>query len=154
MGAERLDGLAVICRAGSFVFGLPVEHVSETMRPLPVEPLSGMPSYIAGLSIVRGVPMPVVDAARMLGEAGPRPSGRFVAIRTGSRRAVIAVDDVLGVRSVARGSLHDLPALLGDASAEVIASMGTLDAGLLLVLRSARLVPASVWATLDAGGAS
>ena len=40
---------------------LPLEHVVETMRPLPVEPLGDAPRFILGLSIVRGEPIPVVD---------------------------------------------------------------------------------------------
>ncbi len=146
------SGLAVICRVGSIVCALPAEHVAETMRPLPVEPLAGMPLFIAGVSIVRGAPVPVVDVARLLGGTGPLPAGRFVSIRIGGRRAAIAVDAVLGVRSLRTGTLHDLPPLLRDASADVVGAMGTLDAELLILLQSACIVPKMVWEALDAGG--
>lgn len=146
-------GRAVLCRVGSLVCALPAEHVSETMRPLPVEALAGMPSFVAGLAIVRGVPIPVVDLARLLGASDPRPATRFVAIRIGKRHAAIAVDTVLGVRPVRPESLRELPPLLGEARTDAVAAMGTLDADLVLVLRSARIVPPSVWEALDAGGA-
>jgi purine-binding chemotaxis protein CheW len=138
----------LICRVRSRLCAVPLEHVSETMRPLPVEPLAGMPLFVLGLSVVRGTPMPVIDAARMLGEADTSCPARFVSLRIGARGAVLAVDSVLGVRAVAGDSVAALPPLLVDASTEVVEAVGMLDSHLLLVLRSGRIVPASVWLAL------
>ena len=118
------------------------------MRPLPVERLARMPSFVLGLSVVRGTPAPVIDAAGMLGALDAAPPGRFVAMRIGDRVAVLAVSAVLGVRYLSRDSLGDLPALMGDASVEVVETIGTLDSALLLVLRSGRIVPPGVWDAL------
>lgn len=142
------SGLAVLCRVGSVVCALPAEHVSETMRPLPVEPLAGMPAFIAGLAIVRGVPTPVVDLARLLGVSDPLPATRFVTIRIGDHHAAVAVDAVLGVRAVRGDALHELPPLLGDAGADAVDAVGALDANLVVVLRGARIVPPAVWDAL------
>ncbi len=51
----------------------------------------------------------------------------------------LAVDEVLGVRSVPAGTLTALPPLLRDAQTEHVAAIGILDAELLLVLNGARL---------------
>jgi chemotaxis signal transduction protein len=40
---------------------VPLSHVIEIMRPLPVEPISSVPSFVQGISIIRGIPTPVVD---------------------------------------------------------------------------------------------
>jgi purine-binding chemotaxis protein CheW len=106
-----------------------------------------------GLSIIRGAPVPVVNATSLLGGKESLPT-RFVTVKTGDRRIALAVDAVLGVKAIQAASLQELPPLLRDASAEVVAAIGTLDAELLLVLRSVRLVPEPVWATLEAGGSS
>jgi len=124
------------------------------MRPLAVEPLAGMPSFVSGVSIVRGVPTPVVDGARILGVTGPSNTTRFVALRIATRQVVIAVDAVLGVSSVSREALGELPPLLRDASSDVIDGIGTLDTDLLVLLSGARIVPATVWALLDGGDSS
>jgi purine-binding chemotaxis protein CheW len=144
--------VCVVCRAGTVVCALPVEHVSEMMRPLPVEALAGMPSFVSGVALVRGVPTPVVESTRMLGLAGPPQTTRFVALRIGARQAVMAVDAVLGVSTLSRESLGELPPLLRGASSEVVDGIGRLDAGLLVLLSSAKIVPAAVWALLDAAG--
>jgi purine-binding chemotaxis protein CheW len=145
--------ISVLSRVGSRICAVPIEHVSETMRPLPIEPLAGMPSFVLGVSIVRGAPVPVVDAARMLGVTDASPPGRFISVRIGGHSAVLAVGEVLGVRALAGGWLETLPPLLVEASAGVVEAIGILDADLLVVLRSGRIVPPSVWAAMDAGAA-
>jgi purine-binding chemotaxis protein CheW len=149
---DRNAALSLLCRVQSRLCALPLECVLETMRPLPIEPLSGAPQFVRGLAIIRGEPVPVVDTARLLGTEETRPA-RFVAVKAGARRVALAVDSVLGVRSIPAGSLQELPSLLGDAAADIVSAIGILDAELLLVLHSARLVPEEVWARLDADGA-
>lgn len=142
----------LIVRSDAFLCALPLEHVAETMRPLPVEPLAGMPSFLLGVSIIRGGAVPVVDAARLLGSA-PTAPGRFVTVRLGeTRRVALAVDGVIGVRELPESSLDHLPPLIRNANAEAISAVSTLDAELLLVLRGARLVPEPVWHAIESEG--
>jgi purine-binding chemotaxis protein CheW len=132
------------------VCAVPAEHVSETMRPLAIAPLAGVPSFVLGVSVVRGSAVPVIDAGRLIGVAGaPRPA-MFVALRTGRRAAVLAVDAVLGVVTLASDALAVLPELLRDASTDVVSAIGMHDADLLMVLGTARIVPPSVWTAFDA----
>lgn len=140
---------SLLCRVGDLMCALPLEHVEEAMRPLAVEVIGGLPSFIRGLAIVRGAPIPVIDASSLLGRGTSHPS-RFVTVKTGSRRIALAVDAVVGVVEIPRGSLDALPLLFQDASLDVISAIGTLDADLLLVLRTARLVSEELWAVLDA----
>ena len=132
--------LSLICRVQTRLCALPLEHVVETLRPLPVERVPGAAPFVLGLAVIRGAPLPVVDSARLLGADDAR-AGRFVTVNAGNRRVALAVDCVLGVRAVAPESLHALPPLLHQADTDVIAAIGLLDAELLLVLRSARLLP-------------
>lgn len=152
--ADHSTGLSLLCRVCTRLCALPLEHVVETMRPLPTEPLAGAPHFVRGLAIIRGVPTPVVDAAQLFSADEAQPL-RFVTVRVGGdRRVAVAVDSVLGVRPILAGSLHELPPLLRDARAEVIAAIGALDTELLLVLSSSCLVPENLWTGLEAGGSS
>jgi purine-binding chemotaxis protein CheW len=123
------------------------------MRPLPVEFIGGAPEFVSGLSIIRGVPLPVVDTGSLIGGAGS-PHTRFVIVKAGKHLVALAVDEVLGLRAIPADSLHGLPPLLGDAGADLIATIGSIDAHLLLVLRTARVVPESFWAALELEGVS
>jgi purine-binding chemotaxis protein CheW len=137
--------LSLLCRVGSRLCALGIEHVVETLRPLPIEPVAEMPPFILGLSVIRGVPLPVVDAGRLLGTSDTVRAGRFVVLRLGERRAALAVDAVEGMRVLPSAALRELPALLGQASRDLVAAVGALDAELLLVLRSSRIVPDAAW---------
>jgi purine-binding chemotaxis protein CheW len=142
----------LLCRVGSRIAALDVRDVRETMRPLPIEPLAGAPAFVLGLAIIRGSPMPVVDAGRLLGSSAsssipsisPSPA-RFVSLKLGGRNAALAVDAVLEIRALPAEMLANIPPLLGEAGAALVAVIGALDAQLLLVLQTARLVPDSVW---------
>jgi purine-binding chemotaxis protein CheW len=131
---------------------LPVGVLAETMRPLPITPLPGSPRFVLGVSIIRGEPVPVIDVATLLVDADPTEPTRFVTVEVGERTAALAVDAVLGVRTLPPDEFDALPPLLEGANGDVIAAIGTLDAELLLVLRTGRLVPDSVWSALEREG--
>ena len=139
MTARGVDFL-LLCRAGTRLCGLPSQHVLETLRPLPVQPLAGAPEHVLGLVLIRGIAQPVVDLARLLGEEQAQIT-RYVTIALNGRRVALAVGQVLGIRALARDALQALPPLLRQAGQETIAALGSLDAELLLVLDGARLVP-------------
>jgi purine-binding chemotaxis protein CheW len=123
------------------------------MRPLPVEPLAGAPSFVLGIAIIRGAPTPVVDTAALLGSSGAAPT-RFVTINTGDGAVALAVDAVLGVSQLARDALAGVAPLLREASTDVVASITSLDTALLLVLELSRILPDSAWAAVHATGAA
>jgi purine-binding chemotaxis protein CheW len=123
---------------------VPLAHVIETMRALPVEPLSGTPSFVQGVAMVRGVPTPVVDMGIVLGLPQAAIS-RFVALRVGTRQVVLAVGTVLGVRRLDDSMVQNLPPLLQGASLDAIESIGALDAQMLVVLRSGWKLPDDLW---------
>ncbi|MCB9736806.1 MAG: chemotaxis protein CheW [Deltaproteobacteria bacterium] len=133
---------------------LPVGHVVETLRPLPVSPLEGLPAYVSGVSVVRGAPTPVVDLGALLG-GPPAPPTRWVIVRaTATRALALAVDAVVGLVPAADlGPAAALPPLLASAAAEVVAEVTRRDDALLFVLEAARLVPEGAWAAVDAARA-
>ena len=143
--------LNLVCRVDGVLLAIPVHHVAETMRPRPVEPLTGAPPFVRGVSLIRGGPVPVVDAAALLGRSQRAPT-RFVVLKTGTHRVALAVSEVVGVRELAPERLQGLPPLFGGAPADLVTSIGVLDEALLLVLESGRLVPESLWTSTEVGG--
>jgi purine-binding chemotaxis protein CheW len=130
------------------VCALPLKHVIETMRPLPVEQIAGLPLFVRGVSIIRGIPTPVVDLGVVLGT----PSGdadRFVTLRLGDRQVALAVDAVLGVHEL-EPIVQELPPLLQGASKDIIEAISTLDKQVLMVLREGWELPDQVWQAMTA----
>lgn len=118
------------------------------MRPLPVEPLVGVLPPVSGVAIIRGAPVPVLDMSWLLAGEGS-PVRRFVTLRLGDRSVALAVESIVGIRTIPRETSHALPPLLRDADHDAITRIGTLDAELLLVLEETRLVPETTWQALE-----
>jgi purine-binding chemotaxis protein CheW len=129
------------------VCAVPLEHVVETMRPLPLESIAGMPEFVRGVSIIRGVPTPVVDLGTVLG-APSTAFERIVTLRLGDRRVALAVNAVLGVRDLDLSAIQELPPLLGGASTDLLEAIGALDEKFLMVLRAGWELPDEVWLAL------
>jgi len=139
----------LLVRAGARICALPLAHVAETMRRLPVARLVGMPAFVEGAAVVRGETVPVIDLGALLGGAATRVAPRFVLIRAGARRAVISVDEVVGLAPLPPA--HGVP-LLSGAAGGAVEALGARDRRVLAVLDASRLVPEDVWQA--AGAAS
>lgn len=150
-GRASVINQVLVVMVGTRACAFPLRHVAETMRPLLIEPIAGTPGFVCGVSVIRGLPTPVVDLKGLLENSDNSPSfGRFVTLKYDARRVVIGVDSVVGLRNLDSAQFGELPPLLRDVTADLIDSFGTLDAQLLLVLHAARIVPDEVWSTLAA----
>jgi len=145
--------LFLVFRSDARLCALPLAHVAETMRALPIEFLPQMPPFLLGASIIRGQVVPVVHVAMLIGSAHHTLPARYVTLKLGDRQIALAVDDVIGVRNLAATATEYIPPLLSESNSGAVAAIGTLDAELLLVLQGAHLIPESVWELLDARGA-
>ena len=135
----------LIARVGTLACAIPVEHVVETMRPLPIEPLGHDSDYVRGVAVIRGAPTIVIDTASLLGDVGKPSAGarsRFVVVRAGARTAALIVDEVREVRQIPAAELGALPPLARAAGGGTIQAIGAVDQGLLVVLEAAKLVTA------------
>lgn len=136
---DSTAALWLVCRVGDLACAIPLENVREIMRGLPIDPLPGMPSFVLGLSIIRGTPAPVVDAGLLLGDQACKMAW-MVTLNVGDRGIALVVDGVLGVRTIEAELTAAMPPLLRNAAA-VAAAIGVLDSELLLFLNIARCVP-------------
>ena len=140
------ETLSVVFRAGSLLCALRLDEVIETMRPLATRPLAGAPVFVRGVCIMRGVPTPVIDVARLLGGEEAEIT-RFLAVRTERGPVAFATGDVTGIRDTATGpDAEGHAGLLTGASSRLVAGVGAIDAEPLLLLQSMRVLPDDVWA--------
>jgi purine-binding chemotaxis protein CheW len=154
----------LLCQVDASYLAIPIAHVIEVTRPLPITRLPDAPSWVAGVSILRGIATPVVDARKLFGRAAavsgehdpavpaneasnPPPSPRWVALRIDDRRVALAVDAVLRAHTLAPESNREVPPLL--ASARAITALGTLDSKLLMVLEDTQLLASDALAAME-----
>lgn len=144
---ERAAGPSLVFRTKELFCALPLASVEEIMRSLPLEALEGMPPFVMGISTIRGAPVPVVDTGSLL-DGGQSSAKRLIALKISDRRVALAVDEVLGIRVLPAETMQVLPPLLQQAGGDVVEAIGAFDVELLRVLRGARIVPDSVWASV------
>lgn len=126
----------LLCRVKGRLCGIPLEHVVETMRVLPLEPIASAPPYVRGLALIRGEALPVVDAATLL-EEREEPT-RFITLRVGERRVALAVGAVEGIRDLTEAQVQAPPPLLSETQA--LQNLGVLDRELLVILETVTLL--------------
>jgi purine-binding chemotaxis protein CheW len=144
----------LICRSRSRLCALPLQHVRETMRALPLDTVPNMPGFMLGVSVIRGQVVPVLDLASLTGTGSTGSAARYITLELERRQVALAVDEVIGVRSLAAAALDGVPPLLDGADALALAALTTLDAELLLVLQTGVLVPDALWPLLAAQDAA
>ncbi len=125
----------LLSKVGRRLCAVPIEHVAEVLRPLPIAPLAQLQPFVLGAAVLRGEAVPVIDAGRLLGEPMPEPK-RFISLKLGARGAALAVDEVIGLRE-----LEPAQTLAPLLSADHVAALETIDRELLVVLNAARLLP-------------
>jgi purine-binding chemotaxis protein CheW len=146
----------LLCQVGEVYLALPLEHVIEVTRPLVLQRLPEAPEWLLGVAIMRGEVTPILDTPRLItsdrattdsSNLAAGNSARWVALRVEGRRVALTVDAVLATR-VLSDELHaDVPPLV--ASSTLLGALAALDRRLLIVLETARLLPA---ASLDEMG--
>jgi purine-binding chemotaxis protein CheW len=141
------------CHVAAHVCALPLTGIIETMRPLPVEAFPKAPIFVAGVAIIRGMPIPVVDMRALMGEPSV-PAGRYVTVKTGNQVVALAFDAVVGVHRVDAAQVTELPPLLKAVAGEAISQVGARDAELLIFLETSRLLPPAVAALFATRGAA
>jgi len=147
----------LVYRAGAKLCGLPLEQLLESMRPLPTEPLAGLPDFVLGLALIRGRPTPVLDGRRLVGSPSEQAPERYLTLELGAatkRIVALAVDAVVGVRALPRALFGDLPSLLRTPIGDVVRAVAPLDADLVLLLERTRLVSEDLWQRLEQERAS
>ena len=107
-----------------------------------------------GVSVIRGQVVPVLDLASLTGAGSTFSAARYITLELERRQVALAVDEVIGVRSLAAAALDGVPPLLDGADALALAALTTLDAELLLVLQTGVLVPDALWPLLAAQDAA
>lgn len=149
MQATLRESTALVIQAGDCICAFHLADVIETMRPLPVSPLPDTPAFLRGISIIRGVPTPVIDLGVLIDSSSASESERFVCVRSNDRTVSLLVSRVFGVRTVDVNDWSGLPGLIDRLMPECVQTLGTLDNQLLLMLRAAKLLPPELWKQLE-----
>jgi purine-binding chemotaxis protein CheW len=135
-------------RLGSEEFAFRVEDVEEIVRMQNITMVPTMPSYMAGITSLRGKIIPVIDLKSRLnlgrlsqgvadeGVSGGKAAAGKILIVDGQRGFIGAIDDrVIGVVRLSQQELLDPPAHLTEAEKKYIEGIVILDKRFISVVR-------------------
>lgn len=127
-----------------------MQGLGEVMRAQPVKPVSGLPPFVEGLSVIRGRAIPVVHLSLLLcGAFSPlTDQQRLVTVDCDGHRVALRVDEVAGLQPLEMASWHKLPNLVEQVHASYLSALGSLGGELVLFLRCARLLSPEEWEVL------
>jgi purine-binding chemotaxis protein CheW len=143
----------LICRLDQRVAAIAADQVEETLRPLPLERIPESPPWVAGLSLIRGLAVPVVDPMYLLQDQPLGRLERLITVKLGTaRRVAVQASEVLGLKDLDIESLSQLPPLAAQAQGRGLASLKVLDPELLSILEGSRLFPEDLWLKVEESG--
>jgi purine-binding chemotaxis protein CheW len=147
-----MESSCLVARSGPFLCAFPIASVVEVLPCVPWHALTGMPPAVLGVSGVRGMTLPVLDLARVLGGEAAVHCGRFVHLRTAGSPLLAAVEEVRGVRALAETGAsppsETRPAWLRESAEGAVRTIQRLDGEMLLVLEPGKLLAARAWSGL------
>jgi purine-binding chemotaxis protein CheW len=116
-------------------YAVPIAHVAEILKPLPITPVPRAPSVVIGVMTVRGRLVTVIDLRRRLKlrESPPDARSRILITDTGEERIGLLVDEVMQVHRLAESEIEPRDVLGGDPQ-PYLAGIGRPDGAVLMLL--------------------
>ena len=96
--SSESDVVCLAVEAGNERYAFPLEAVSEIYTDLDLTPLPNAPSFIGGISVLRGMPRLVVSLARLLGLPTTTPETNMVALSVAGMQLVFQCSSLQGIR--------------------------------------------------------
>lgn len=131
-----LDGRLLQCEIGGGAFAFPLAAVTEVVPYARPRRLPGQ-APDAGVAMVRGRPLPALDAAARMGIAGAQAGGRMVVLATRDGPCAVVVAGTGDIVEVASERLAPPPA--GAGASPFVTALVEIEGELVAVLDPDRL---------------
>ena len=107
---------AVLFKVNGQPYGMRIEYLEGIEEVEHVTPVANAPSYITGITNVRGEIVPVFDLMKKFSIDGVHPDKKFLLVRLDGAPICLSVDEVDGMKKFEDKDIFDLPNVV---SAEV-----------------------------------
>jgi purine-binding chemotaxis protein CheW len=104
---------------GHEYFGIPIDEVRQIIRLPKVTRVPKMPTFVLGISNLRGSVLPVIDLSLRLGYANPCVNSEDTRVIVTERRGLeigFVVESVSEVKATESGAYEDFPDMPGDTA--------------------------------------
>lgn len=139
--------LLVTFRVGTEDYGLPINSITEAIRPHKITPLPRMPKFIEGVINLRGAIIPIVDLRKRFALAEIRDDARkqrMLIVKGATRAAAdllgLIVDGVSEVLTLPKKEIEPAPEAATGRQADFLTGMGKVGDRLIILLDITRIL--------------
>ena len=131
-----MENQIVIFELGSEHFGADIAKVESIIKIQPITQLPHAPSFVEGVTNLRGKVLPVIDLRRRFGLPAQETdkNSRIIVVSVDQVEVGMIVDEVSEVLTVPEGAVEAAPAIASSVDSSFIRGIAKLDQRLVILL--------------------
>lgn len=129
-----------IFRIGDETFGIEIDRVVEILRVQKSFTIPGLPTFLTGVTSVRGIVVPVIDLRRRFGVPPAGRKERIIIVRFGAEKVGFLVDEVLEILGLETAEIRTPPSVFKGFRTDYLTGIGKKDDRIIILLNVDRLL--------------
>jgi purine-binding chemotaxis protein CheW len=140
-----MENQIVIFELGTEHFGVEIARVESIIKMQPITQLPHVPSFVEGVTNLRGKVLPVIDLRKRFGLAVRETdkNSRIIVVSLDQSEVGMIVDEVSEVLTVPEGAVEPTPAITTGVDSAFITGIAKLDQRLVVLLDLQRILSAN-----------
>lgn len=137
-----MENQIVVFEVGSEHFGVEIASVESIIKMQPITQLPHVPSFVEGVTNLRGKVLPVIDLRKRFGLT-PREAdknSRIIVVNVDQTEVGMIVDEVSEVLTIAEGAVEPAPAITSTVDSSFITGIAKLNHRLVILLDLHRIL--------------
>lgn len=137
-----MENQIVVFEVGSEHFGVEIASVESIIKMQPITQLPHVPSFVEGVTNLRGKVLPVIDLRKRFGLT-PREAdknSRIIVVNVDQTEVGMIVDEVSEVLTIAEGAVEPAPAITSTVDSSFITGIAKLNQRLVILLDLHRIL--------------
>jgi len=146
-----MDNQIVIFELSGEHFGVSIGAVESIVQMLPITHVPQAPSFVKGVTNLRGKVLPVIDLTQRFGVTSQPATNqqRIVVVNSGSTEAGIIVDGVSEVVTIGSDQVEPPPALTRTIASEFVSGIVKLGERIIILLDLSKVLTAEEQGKLE-----
>ena len=131
-----MENQIVVFELGSEHFGVEIAKVESIIKPQSITQLPHVPSFVEGVTNLRGKVLPVIDLRKRFGLLAREAdkNSRIIVVKIDQTEVGIIVDGVSEVLTILEGTVEAAPAITSTVNSAFITGIAKLDQRLVILL--------------------
>jgi purine-binding chemotaxis protein CheW len=147
-----MENQIVIFALDSEFFGADIASVESIIKIQPITQLPHAPTFVEGVTNLRGKVLPVIDLRKRFGLPAQETdkNGRIIVVNVNETEVGMIVDEVSEVLTIPEGAVESAPSIATTVNSSFINGIAKLDERLVILLDLTQVLSAKEQNSIDA----